>query len=301
MAVQGVLPVIPTPFRDGAFDRDAFARLLDHMLPSVDGYTLLGSTGEAPSLMTAQRTEIAEEALALTPSDKTVVIGISHTSADESIALAVHAQDHGARAVLCSVPYYFANTPEGILAQLRRIDAALEVDLVLYDNPDATKTTLRPDWVLEWAQQLDHLRSVKLTDHDLAKIDAWHAGGLNVLAGDDPILFHYLTAGVDGAMVIAPAVLPESFRAVWDRVRAGDLTEALDVFSRELAPFIHAFGIGQEIATTKALLADIGVFSSAEVLPPLTPVGEERTQQLRRAYELGQDACRRRDPLAQVG
>ena len=42
MPIDGVLPVIPTPFRDGVFDRESFRRMLDHMLPSVDGYTLLG-------------------------------------------------------------------------------------------------------------------------------------------------------------------------------------------------------------------------------------------------------------------
>ena len=51
-AVVGLLPVIPTPFREGRFDADSFARLLEHMLPWLDGYTLLGSTGEAPSLTT---------------------------------------------------------------------------------------------------------------------------------------------------------------------------------------------------------------------------------------------------------
>ena len=50
MAVKGVLPVIPTPLRDDRFDQASFQRLLAHMLPYVDGYTLLGSTGEAPSL-----------------------------------------------------------------------------------------------------------------------------------------------------------------------------------------------------------------------------------------------------------
>jgi Entner-Doudoroff aldolase len=39
-----------------------------------------------------------------------------------------------------------------------------------------------------------------LTDHDLTKIRAWQEAGLNVLAGDDPIAFRYLAAGVDGAI-----------------------------------------------------------------------------------------------------
>jgi 4-hydroxy-tetrahydrodipicolinate synthase len=287
MAVSGVLPVVPTPFYGGRFDRASFERMLDHSIHWLDGYTLLGSTGEAPSLTAAQRMAIAEQALELTPAGKDVVVGVSHTCLEESILLARHAQDHGARAVLCSVPYYFANSPDGVLAHLRELDAALEIDLVLYDNPVATKTVLRPNWVLQWAEQLEHLRSVKLTDHDLAKVATWRDAGLSVLAGDDPILFQFLAEGVDGAMVICPAVLPESFCATWELAASGDSEGALAIFSRELAPFIHAFGIGDEIATTKGLFAELDIFASDELLPPLQPVSAERRRQLLQAYNLG--------------
>jgi 4-hydroxy-tetrahydrodipicolinate synthase len=298
MSVTGILPVVPTPFAGGDFDLASFERMLDRSLNALDGYTLLGSTGEAPSLTTAKRMEIAAQALAATPAGKDVVVGVSHTSVDESVRLARHAQEHGARAVLCSVPYYFANSYEGVLRFLLTLDAALEIDLVLYDNPAATKTLLRPDWVVGWASELEHLGSVKLTDHDLAKVGAWHAAGLTVLAGDDPILFQFLAEGVDGAMVIAPIVLAESFRTTWDLAAQGDLKAAMTVFARELAPFVHAFGIGNEIATTKALLADLGVFASDELLSPLETVGAERRALLRHAFDLGLEAQQLRTTTA---
>jgi 4-hydroxy-tetrahydrodipicolinate synthase len=282
-----VLPVIPTPLRDGLFDEASFGRLLERMLPFVDGYTLLGSTGEAPSLSDDQRREITTAALRMTPADKQVIVGVSHTSSRAAAALARHAQDAGAHAVLCCAPYYFPNTAAGIGAYLAEVDAAIEIDLVLYDNPVTTKTTLPVEWVVDWASRLDRLRSVKITSHEMVKIGAWREAGLSVLAGDDPILFQYLAAGVDGAMVIAPAVLPESFAAVWALVQAGDVTAALEVFSIELAPFISAFGIGDEVATTKALLAEIGVFDSAELLAPLRGVDDARTAQLVQAWRLG--------------
>ena len=108
--IGGLLPVIPTPFLDGSFDKVSMRRFLDQFLPCLDGYTLLGSTGEAPSLTTTQRMEIAEWALKATPLDKAVVVGVSHTSLDDSIRLAQHAESIGATGVLCAAPYYFANT-----------------------------------------------------------------------------------------------------------------------------------------------------------------------------------------------
>lgn len=285
MPVEGLLPVIPTPFLDGVFDAASFQRLLEHMLPFVDGYTLLGSTGEAPSLTDAERRAIAERALALTPSEKLVVVGVSHTSAKGAAELARHAQDHGAGAVLCAVPYYYANTSNGIAAFLRELDRALSVDLVLYDNPVATKTVIAAQDVIAWAGACEHLTAAKLTDHDLAKIDTWQGAGLRVLAGDDAIILRYIAARVDGAMVIAPALFPEAFQDVWRLFRGGHAVEALRISGERMLPFLHVFGIGDEIPATKALLADIGVFASDEVLPPLTTVSAERRALLRHAND----------------
>jgi len=283
MAVRGILPVLPTPFAGGRFDAASFERLLEHMLPGTDGYTLLGSTGEAPSLPADAREEIAARALELTPRDKTVVVGVTHTSLAESIRLARHAQEHGAAGVLCASPYYFPNSPEGLRRFFGELDAALEIDLVLYDNPVSTKTRLDAADVIRWAGELEHLSTLKLTDHDLSKVGRLQAAGMSVLAGDDPILFRFLDAGVDGVMVIAPAVFPEAFRAVWDAHAAGDAALAMQTFAAEILPFLHVFGIGDEIVTTKAMLKAMGIFASDEVLPPLVPADERRRELLRLA------------------
>jgi 4-hydroxy-tetrahydrodipicolinate synthase len=284
LSITGILPVIPTPFSDGRFDPRSFERLIEHMTPGVDGYTLLGSTGEAPSMTLDERMAIAEQALAMTPASMSVVVGVTSTCVDDAIRLARHAGDHGAAGVLCASPFYFANSDEGLRRFFSTFDAAIELEFVLYDNPVATRTTLTKEFVVSLADELEHLETVKLTDHALEKIRFWQDAGLCVLGGDDPILFQYLAAGVDGVMMIAPAVFPAGFREVWESVKLGEVDAGLARFSAEILPFVHVFGIGDEIATTKALLAEIGVFDSPEVRPPLVPVGERRHELLRSAY-----------------
>jgi 4-hydroxy-tetrahydrodipicolinate synthase len=285
-AIEGILPVIPTPLRDGEFDAESFGRLLDHILPHVDGYTLLGSTGEAPSLAAAERMEIAAAALAATPDDKTVVVGVSHTALEEAQQLAAHAERHGAAAVLFTAPYYFRNTVEGLGAHLAELASAIDIELVFYDNPAPSGTPVTAEQIIRYVAQIEQLNTVKLTDHAIEKVAAWQACGLRVLGGDDPILFRFLAAGVDGVMVIAPAVFPAAFGEVWRRFRSGDVLGALDVFSAEILPFLHVFGIGDEVATTKALLAGLGVFESDELRPPLTAVDPHRRDLLMHAYRL---------------
>jgi dihydrodipicolinate synthase/N-acetylneuraminate lyase len=130
------------------------------------------------------------------------------------------------------------------------------------------------------------LHTVKLTDHELSKIAVWQEAGLTVLAGDDPIAFRFLADGADGAMIIAPCLFPEAFRSVWDLARGGDLGAAYEVFADRILPLIHVCGIGDEIATSKVVLHDLGLFSSAEVLPPLEPATAERAELVRLAHRV---------------
>jgi 4-hydroxy-tetrahydrodipicolinate synthase len=293
MAVTGLLPVIPTPFRDGSFDKDSLTRLIDHMLPHLHGYTLLGSTGEAPSLTIAERMQIAEFALSNTPKEASVIVGVSDTSVENSIALAKHAQEHGALGVLCSAPYYFPNSPSGILKYLTRLHEGLEIELVLYDNPVSTRTVLAAEDIIAWSRLLPRLNTVKLTDHNLAKVKVLQKAGMNVLAGDDPILARFLAEGVDGAILIAPAIFPVPFRRAWSLAAEGRMSESFEVLAAEVLPFVHAFGIGDEISTSKAILTDMGLFASLEVLPPLEPVTDERRRFIANAYRCCRGAIER--------
>jgi 4-hydroxy-tetrahydrodipicolinate synthase len=298
MAIRGTLPVLPTPFLNGGVDYQSIERMLDYTLPYVDGYTLLGSTGEAPSMTLKERMETAEFILNSVPSDKTVVIGIAHTSAADAVLLARHAQGHGAKGVLLPVPYYFPNTSGGAFTFISEVDRILDIDLVLYDNPVTTKTTLSAQTVIEWAHRLRRLRTVKITDHDVAKIADWKRAGLTVLAGDDVILFRYLTAAVDGSMVLAPAIFPATFKDVWGRIQQGDLPQAFAIFAAEILPFLHVFGVGDEIPTTKALFHDLGLFTSSELRPPLEGVDAQRRDLLRLAYARSDEQARQRRLIA---
>ena len=179
MSISGILPVIPTPFVNGRFDTPGFERFLEHMGDAVDGFVLLGSTGEAPSLPVSEREAIAAEVLAMTPPSLQVVVGVTHTALADTLTLARHAEAHGAAAILCAAPFYFANSSAGLRQYLGRVNDAIGIELVFYDNPEATKTSVRRRTSITWAQELEHLNSVKLTDHDLSKVRVWQDAGLD--------------------------------------------------------------------------------------------------------------------------
>ena len=128
-----------------------------------------------------------------------------------------------------------------------------------------------------------------MTDHDLGKITALKKNRDDaVFVGDDIVAFRSLLLGADGSMIIAPAVFPAAYQEVVCLLRAGSLAQALRVFSEQILPFIHLFGPGDEVTSTKALFKHLGIFRSDEVRLPLLPCSPDRLRDVVLAY----DYCR---------
>jgi 4-hydroxy-tetrahydrodipicolinate synthase len=291
MKLAGSLPVIPTPFRDGKLDFDSLLKLFEHLFPALEGYTLCGSTGEGVSLSFEERVELMQFAAKNRPAGKTLVIGLNHTNLNEMVRLANKAEQLGFAAGLVACPYYFPNSFPMVLEFFRNLDRSISLDLVLYDNPIYTKTWLRAEEILRLLDACPHLRGVKMTDHELEKITAIkRERDVAVFSGDDVVAFRSLLLGVDGSMIIAPGVFPAAYQAVVRKLRAGDPRSALSMFSAQILPFIHLFGMGDEVSTTKALLKHLGIFHSDELRPPLLPCSPARLQEVLLAYEICQAA-----------
>jgi 4-hydroxy-tetrahydrodipicolinate synthase len=284
--LQGSLPVIPTPFYNGKIDFDSLARLLDHLFPELDGYTLGGSTGESVSLSLEERRELMKFAVENTPSGKTIVAGLTHTNLEDVIALARHARELGVRAGLLPCPYYFPNSFAMVLEFFKALDRASDLEIVLYDNPVYTKTWLRAEELFTILDACPRMTGVKMTDHDLDKITALKKNrDVAVFSGDDVVAFRSLLLGVDGSMIIAPSVFPAAYQAVVRLLGRGDQAEALRVFSDQILAFIHLFGLGDEVSNTKALFKQLGIFRSDEARLPLLRCTPERLREVMLAYE----------------
>jgi 4-hydroxy-tetrahydrodipicolinate synthase len=286
--LHGTLPVIPTPFYQGKIDFDSLLRLLDFIFPELDGYTLGGSTGESVSLSIQERLELMRFAAKNAPAGKRVVIGLTHTNLEECKALSRAAADLGLYAGLIPAPYYFPNSLEMAREFIRALDQASDLDLVFYDNPVYTKTWISGEELYEAFAPCRHLSAVKLTDHDLGKITFLRKKGFSVFSGDDVVAFRSLLLGVDGSMIIAPAVFPAAYQRTVGLLGQRNTAGALECFSKEVLPFIHLFGMGDEIVVTKALYEHLGIFRSREARLPLLPATEERIGQVLLAYELCQ-------------
>src|SRR5262249_40602976 len=147
------------------------------------------------------------------PPGKTIVVGLTHTHLEEMIRLARRAEELGVHGGLVPCPFYFPNSFAMVLEFFKALDRGSNLDLILYDNPLYTKTFLRTQEITRLVEGCVHLKAVKMTDHELEKITALKQDrNVIVFCGDDVVAFRSLLLGVDGSMIIAPAIFPQAYQ-----------------------------------------------------------------------------------------
>jgi 4-hydroxy-tetrahydrodipicolinate synthase len=138
---SGIIPPLVSPLlaRD-ELDQRGLDRLIEHVLAGgVHGLFLLGTTGEAPSLSYRLRRELIDRAIATVAGRVPVLVGITDTSFVESVRLAEHAANAGAKALVLSTPYYFPAGQTELTGYVENLVPQLPLPLVLYNMPSLTK------------------------------------------------------------------------------------------------------------------------------------------------------------------
>src|SRR5512138_2906663 len=113
---KGSIPALVTPMRaDGAIDFPAWDRLLDfHAAEGTDGVVVGGTTGESPTLETAEVVELVKRAKARLAGRMPVIAGSGTNSTARSIELSRALAAAGADGLLTVTPYYNKPTQEGL-------------------------------------------------------------------------------------------------------------------------------------------------------------------------------------------
>jgi 4-hydroxy-tetrahydrodipicolinate synthase len=134
----GLVHTPVTPFtRDGAIDYDRYAKLIEfHLANGADSLALPMHAGESVSLPDGERRELLEFAIKHVNGRKPIIAHVSETGTGIAAALAGHAEDAGATAVVATTPYYWTPPPAMVLEHFAQIGAAVKIPSFLYNAPE---------------------------------------------------------------------------------------------------------------------------------------------------------------------
>lgn len=284
--LHGIVPAVVTPLTSD--DKPDLQALQSHIRLLIEegshGILLLGTTGEGPSMGTAERESILEAGLEVA-GDAFVMVGTATPSLQDTIQLTRRAYQLGADVAVVLPPYYYKKVAErGLLDFYRRLFAeAVPADgmLMVYHIPQITQVPL----ALNLLEELVRVSSGRMVGIKDSSGDLEHARQLcsrfpelRVFVGTDRLLLPGLQLGASGCITAGANVLAPLALAVYRAFSSSEdaqeiqtrLTAAREVLER-YQPFP---------ATLKYLLARRYGGDSWAVRPPLVSLPANQCEEL---------------------
>lgn len=275
--IRGIVPPLVTPLRDSeSLDCAGLERLIEHVIEGgVHGIFILGTTGEGPALGYRVRREMIEKACMQVAGRVPVLVSVTDTSYEESAALAAHAKDAGADAVVTAPPFYFPLSQNDLFRLIERLSSNVELPLYLYNMPSLTKTCFTPETVVRAAElpnvwgikdssgQINYLQSIISVLRDRPEF--------TILVGPEELLHESIDAGAHGGVCGGANLFPRLFVALYKAALDGNRAQAANLQQkvREVGELLY--GIGEEessyIRGLKLGLDLMGICSSKLAMP----------------------------------
>ena len=289
MTFHGLLTAIVTPFSSGALDERAYRGLVRRQLAGgVQGLVPCGTTGEAPTLTSAEQDQVVRWTLEEVDGAVPVLAGIGSNSTAVAIENAKRMEALGVAGVLATAPYYNKPPQEGLYQHFRAIAESVGVEVCLYDVPGRSVVHIAPRTVARLAE-VDNITALKDATGDMANAtDVRRRCGddFALLSGDDFTTLPFLTQGGDGVISVASNVLPEQMRALIDAALGGELGQASALNQGLFALFQDLFLESNPIPV-KAALAHLGLINDELRLPLVTMSAGPRSGLLETLKALG--------------
>lgn len=250
LALRGIIPPLVTPLKDrDELDIAGLERLVEHVLAGgVSGLFILGTTGEAPSLSYALRRELIQRVCEQVQQRVPVLVGITDTSFVESLALARHAAQHGANAVVLSTPYYFPAGQTELTTYVEHLLAELPLPLVLYNMPGLTKVWFELPTLQKLAQH-EQIIGLKDSSGDLdyfrhaltvreQRLD-W-----SFMMGPEHLLADAVALGASGGVSGGANIFPRLFVDCYEAAKDNDAA-CLSQTQQAIERLQHIYAIGK--------------------------------------------------------
>lgn len=277
--LSGVVPMLPTPFdADGRIVWDDIARLISYQLDNgAHGIAALGLGGEASRLAVSERKQVADVVMRSAPRGTRVLIGVSSDDTQSSCALARHAAERGATAVMVAPPRIPSMSREALRDHYHAVcDAAAPIEVMIQDAPAFIDVSLGAQFVAELAAARANIRYAKSEAFPAAERTAELVSllgeRLGVFGGASGL--HYLDVLDAGAVGMIPGCeAPAEFVGIYAAYVGGRRDEAVRRFAR-LQPLLvfEAQTLDIFIASSKAILKSRGIIRSDALRAP-NPLG----------------------------
>lgn len=297
--VPGLVHAPVTPFtRDARVDFDLFGKVIEfHLRSGADSLAAPMHAGESVSLTDEERRAVLEFAIKQVRGRVPVIAHVSHSGTGMAVALARHAQEAGAAAIVATTPYYWTPPPAMVLEHFAQIGSAVRIPFFVYNAPEEMAgTKVNAELCLKLMDKLDNFAGVADSSLDwqfmieLVDFARRVRPAFQLLAGVEYMVSAGAIGG-RGAFSSLAAIAPTLVRRLYDLCRKEQYVEARETQEQvaALRQVVKKGGAASLKAALRAMGRDCG-----EPRPPVRPLGEVECGRL--AEQLGAMAALRAEP-----
>lgn len=266
-----------TPFRqDLSLDEDTLRRLVRRQIEAGINFLVpCGTTGESPTLTSAEQKRVVEITLEEARGRVPVVAGAGGNNTAHVIEMAREFEAMGAKGILSVSPYYNKPTQEGVYQHFRAIAAAVRIPIILYNIPGRTGVNIEPATIKRLAE-IDNIVAVKEASGNLGQMAVildMAPDTFSVLSGDDGITLPLLAIGGRGLISVVSNEIPGEITRMVQLALANDFAGARKIHQRFFRLMESNF-VETNPGPVKAAMGLMGLLEPVFRLPMVPPKPE---------------------------
>jgi dihydrodipicolinate synthase/N-acetylneuraminate lyase len=272
-----VCPLTTPLDKEECLDLGTLVRLVDHLLPDLDGILVLGSSGELPLLRPSVACEALEAVVESVGGRVPVYAGVGEAGLARTLENVSAVARSRADYVVATGPFYYPVTDQDSLVRhFLAIAEASSLPVFLYNIPQNTVSNLEPGSVERLAEH-PNIAGIKDSSGDMFRFQGFlrsrHEGFL-VMQGREQLAAASLWLGADGVISALANIAPTMLQGLAEAVADGNREAALEK-QRRISDVARLFDEGYWLSALKAALAEMG-FGTGRLAGPLPPCTEEQ-------------------------
>ena len=287
----GLGTALVTPFtKTGEMDEQAVRRLGRRQIDNGTHFLVpVGTTGENPTLDTAERVRMVEILVDEARGQVPVLAGAGGYNTKEVVHLAKAMHNAGADGLLSVTPYYNKPTQEGIVQHFKAIADATPLPIVLYNIAGRTGVNIETATVARLAQ-VPTIIGVKEASGSLSQMcDVLNAlpPDFIVLSGDDALTLPLMAVGGRGVISVVSNEIPKEMAQMVEAAERNDFAAARAIHAR-IHPLMQINFIESNPGPVKAAMAMMGLLEETFRLPmvPIKPESRAKVEAVLKALGL---------------
>ena len=283
----GAASALPTPFKNGEVDYDAFGRLIDWQIEQgIDALVAVGTTGEGPTLSDEEHRAAIKFCVERTAGRVPVIAGTGSNDTAYAVDMSIFAAEVGADAMLLVSPYYNKATQKGMAASFLAVADAIDKPCILYNVPARTGCNILPETAAACAEH-PNIVAIKEASGDLsqiAKLAALVGDKMDIYSGNDDQIVPVMSLGGKGVISVLSNILPRETSEMCHSYMAGDVIRSRRL-QLDLLPLVNALFCEVNPIPAKAACAAMGFGQNYLRLPltPMEPANEAKLLELMKA------------------